>query len=74
MASQNAPSISESDAIAIAKAYCEKRAWVWLDPILVTLQPDGTWHVRTHANARGSNSLIVVDQTGNVVEGRFAGR
>jgi hypothetical protein len=66
--------MSESDATAIAKAYCEKRGWVWLDPVLVTLQPDGTWHVRTHANARGTNALIVVDMTGNVVEGRFARR
>ena len=74
MANQNAPPISESDATTIAKAYCEKRGWVWLDPVMATSNPDGTWHVRTHANARGTSVLVVVDPTGTVVQGRFARR
>jgi len=74
MANQNAPPISESDATTIAKTYCEKQGWVWLAPVLVMLRPDGTWHVRTHANARGASALVVVDPTGTVVQGRFARR
>jgi len=71
----SSPPLTERQALAIAREACARRGWPWQEPVIVKHGSDGTWHLRTNGQARGSNALFVIDKaTGRVLSERFAPR
>jgi hypothetical protein len=66
--------ISQSEATTIARAHCEARGWVWLNPVRVDLIR-GVYYVGTNAGSKGCNATVVIDAaSGLIVRSGFAPR
>jgi len=68
------PKVSRDDALDVARAECQGRAWPWHGRVLVH---EGLtyWHFMTNADSRGGNVNIWVDsRTGGITKAGFARR
>lgn len=68
------PTTSKTEAISIARAECERREWVWREPVKVQSRW-GIWIVHTNWGCRGVNARIAIEQeTGQVIKAAYLPR
>ena len=69
--------LTESEALALARTVAEAQGWPFLEPVSITFRRHwfrrgGTWTILTHFNVMGGNVGITLDDvTRQVVEKRF---
>lgn len=72
--------VTEGEAIAIARAAAEREGWAWVEPVLATFrQPwfgkGGKWEIFSNARGLGAKARVVIDaQTGAVLEKGYVPR
>ena len=73
--------ISEQEAIEIARRVAAEKGWRWREPVKARRTRTwifigrAEWEVRTNAEMRGTNVLVVVDaQDGTVVRAAYLPR
>ena len=63
-----APNISKTDALSIARAECERRDWLWWEPVHIKTSW-GSWEIWTNADEKGGNVRILVSKdTGEIAK------
>lgn len=64
------------EAVEIAREYAVTQNWPWKEPVKCSKRggwfTSASWEVRSNADSRGSNVLIIVDETSkSVSSGKF---
>lgn len=67
-------SLTRDEAIALARAECERHDWPWTEPIRASRQPFGGYHVMTNTSMRGGNVNVHISRGGRVARAAFARR
>ena len=66
--------ISEAEALLVARRECEKRKWVWQEPVVAQLKRH-IWIVHTNWGSRGMNAIIYIDgEKGSVIKATYLPR
>lgn len=66
--------IPEAEALALARAECDRHGWTWLNPVRVA-RHRSTWMIKTNVECKGSNAHVEIDfYTGEVMRSGFAPR